>query len=121
MPVDRCDHAAAAALFDACHAGAVERDAAGLLQALADRVRGRALGKRRVFKQLVVLHRAVVHARDLEHALRERAGLVEDDDLGLGQGLEIVRALDEDAAKKLSGMLMTSAQGQEMTRNVSAR
>ena len=97
MPVDRCDHAAAAALFNACHAGAVERDAAGLLQALADRVRGRALGERRVFKQLVVLHRAVVHARDLEHALRERAGLVEDDDLGLGQGLEIVRALDEDA------------------------
>ena len=60
-------------------------------------MRGCALGECRVFKQLAVLHRAVVHARDLEHTLRERAGLVEDDDLGLGQRLQVVRALDENA------------------------
>ena len=87
-------HAAAAVLLNVRDAGAVQRTAGSLLQALADGVRGCALGKRRVFEQLFLRHRAVMHGADLKHALRERAGLVEDDDLGFRQGLQVVRALD---------------------------
>ena len=38
-----------------------------------------------------------MHGADLKHALRERAGLVEYDGLRLGEGLEVVGALDEHA------------------------
>ena len=86
-------HAAAAVLLNVRDAGAVQRTAGSLLQALADGVRGRALGKRRVFEQLFLRHRAVMHGADLENALRERAGLVEYDGLRPGEGLEVVGAL----------------------------
>ena len=56
----------------------------GLLQALADGMRGGALGQRRVFEQLFLRHRAVMHGADLKHALRQRAGLVEYDGLRSG-------------------------------------
>ena len=88
-------HAAAAVLLNVRDAGAIQRTAGSLLQTLADGVRGRALGKRRVFEQLFLRHRAVMHGADLKHALRERAGLVEHDGLRLGEGLEVVGALDE--------------------------
>ena len=59
-----------------------------------------------------------MHGADLEYALGQRAGLVKHNSLDLRQSLKIVGAFDEDtflaraadAAKKLSGMLMTSAQ-----------
>ena len=60
-------------------------------------MRGRALGQRRVFQQLLVLHLAVVHAADLKHALRQRAGLVKNNRLSLRQGFQIVGALDQHA------------------------
>ena len=97
MPVDRGGDAVAAELFNVRHAAAVDLFSISLLQAFADGVRGGAFGQRRVFQQLRLVHRVVVDGRDLKHALRQRAGLVEHDDLRLGQGLEIIRALDKNA------------------------
>lgn len=47
-----CDNAVAAYLLDIAHSAAVKLPAVSLAQAFADRVRGGALGKGRVFKQL---------------------------------------------------------------------
>jgi len=90
VPVDRGGDAVAAELFDVRHAAAVNFLAIGLLQTLADGVRGGAFGQRRVFQQLLLGQRAVVDSRDLKHAARQRPGLVEHDDLRCGQGLQIV-------------------------------
>lgn len=90
VPVDRGGDAVAAELFDVRHAAAVNFLAIGLLQTLADGVRGGAFGQRRVFQQLLFSQRAVVDSRDLKHAARQRPGLVEHDDLRCGQGLQIV-------------------------------
>ena len=90
VPVDRGGDAVAAELFDVRHAAAVDFLSVGLLQTLADGMRGRAFGQRRVFQQLLLSQRAVVDSRDLKHAARQRPGLVEHDDLRCGQGLQIV-------------------------------
>ena len=90
VPVDRGGDAVAAELFDVRHAAAVNFLAIGLLQTLADGVRGGAFGQRCVFQQLLLRQRAVVDSRDLKHAARQRPGLVEHDDLRCGQGLQIV-------------------------------
>ena len=70
-----------------------------------------------------------VDAGDLKGALRQGAGLIEHHNTGVGKLFQIGRALmrmpQEEAPpmppKKLSGMEMTSAQGQLMTRKVKAR
>ena len=74
-------------------------------------MRGRALGERRICKKFALLHGAVMYARDLEHALRERAGLVKDDGLRLRQGLKVVRAFDEDALAARAAETCKKAQG----------
>ena len=89
--------AVAAALLDVRHTAAVDGLAVGFLQALADGMGGGALRQRRVFQQLLLVHVAVVYRRHLEHALGQRAGLVEHHRLYLGQRLQIVGALDQDA------------------------
>ena len=58
---------------------------------------GGTLGQRRIFQQLFFLHGVVVDAVDLKHALSQSAGLVKHHHLGLGQGLHIVGALDQNA------------------------
>ena len=129
MPINRGGNAVTAEFFNICHAAAVDFLSVGLLQTLADGMRGRAFGQRRIFEQLCFVHRAVMNGRDLKHAARQRTGLVENNDLCFGQGLQIVGALDQNAlfagppipAKKLNGMLMTNAHGQLTTRNDSAR
>ena len=72
---------------------------AGFPQALADGVAGEALGQRSTLQQ-VGLGYAVGGGGvgDLEDALRQGAGLVKHGNAGLGQGFQIVTALDEDAA-----------------------
>ena len=52
---------------------------------------------RRIVQDAFLLHRVVMHARHLEHALRERTRLVKDQNLRLRQGFQVVGALDEDA------------------------
>ena len=97
VSVDLCHDPVAADLLDIAHAAAVDFPAVGLLQALADRVGGRALGQRRVFQKLHLFHLVVVYAGHLEHTLRQGARLVKDNVLGFREDLQIVRALDEDA------------------------
>ena len=127
--VDLCKNASAADLFNVRDAAAVNFLAICFLQALADGVRRGTLGKRRILEKLFLLHRAVVNGADLKHAFRQRAGLIEDDGLDLRECFQIVGALDQhaflacpaDAGKEAQGMLTTSAHGQLVTRNVSAR
>ena len=95
--IHRGEHSAAADLLDVGDAGAVGFLAVVAADALADGVGGGALGQSGVLDELVVAERAVVDAADLEHAAGDGAGLVEDHGLDLGERLEIVRALDEDA------------------------
>ena len=72
---------------------------AGLAQALADGMVREALGQRRTLEQVGLGHAVGGGGvRDLENALRQGAGLVKHGHAGLGQGLEIVAALDEDTA-----------------------
>ena len=123
------DDAAAADLLNIRHPAAVDLPAIGPLQAFADGVAGSALRQSGVLHQLLVLHLMMVDAVDLKHALGQGAGLVKDHRFGLGQSLQIVRALTSTPAllappmpaKKLRGMLMTRAQGQLATRKVRAR
>ncbi len=89
--------AVAADLPDIRHALPVDGLAVGALEALTDGMGGGALRQRRVLQQLALVHVAVVYRRHLEHALGQRAGLVEYHRLYLGQRLQIVGALDEDA------------------------
>ena len=80
--------AVAADLLDVRHAAAVDRLAVGLLQALADRDGTRRISASAAYSSSFArVQLVVVHGRDLEHALRQGAGLVKDDDLRLGQGL----------------------------------
>ena len=79
--VDLGGDAVAADLLNIGNAAAVDLLAVGPLEALADGVRRRAFGQRRVFQQLLLVQRAVVNAGDLKHALGQRAGLVKDDAL----------------------------------------
>ena len=69
-------------------------------QALADWVIGKLLRRRRKLQQRLIgqLRLRGMHRRDGERAARERAGLVKDDTVGLGQHLQIARTLDEDTA-----------------------
>ncbi len=97
VSIDLGVDAVAADLFNIGHAAAVDLLAVGLLQALADGMRGGAFRQRGVFQKLLLVERAVVNGGDLKDALRQRTGLVEDDDLRLGQRFEIVGALDQDA------------------------
>ena len=97
VPVDRGGDAVAADLLNIGDAAAVNFLSIRFLQTLADRVRRGAFGQRRIFQQLLFGQRAVMHGCDLEDALRQRAGLVEDDDLRPGESLEIVGTLDQDA------------------------
>ena len=65
----------------------------------------------------------------MELALCQCAGLIHDHNFRMGECLQIVAALDQNACleaqpmppKKLRGTEMTSAHGQEIIRNVSAR
>ena len=97
MPINRGGNAVTAEFFNICHAAAVDFLSVGFLQTLADGVRGRAFGQRRIFEQLCFVHRAVMNGRDLKHAARQRTGLVENNDICFGQGLQIVGALDQNA------------------------
>ena len=90
---------------------------------------GGALRQRRILQQLLLVHVAVVHRRDLEHAPGQGTGLVEHHGLYLRQRLQIVGTLDEntlvagaaDTGEEAQGDADNSAQGQLVTRNVSAR
>ena len=71
----------------------------GGLDALAHRVIGKALRRGGDAQQFLRGDlRLRVHLNHLEHAARERAGLVKHDTVGLREQLEIAAALDEDAA-----------------------
>ena len=97
VAVDRRADALAAALLDVGHAAAVDGLAVGALEALADGVRRGALGQRGVFDELLRRDRVVVDRADLEDALGQGAGLVEDHGVGLREDLEVVRALHQHA------------------------
>ena len=97
VSIDLCFDAVAADLFNIRHAAAVDLLAVGLLEALADGMRGGALRQRGVFQKLLLVERAVVNGGDLKDALRQRTGLVENDDPRLGQRFEIVGAFDQNA------------------------
>ena len=103
--------AVAADLFDTCNAAAVNGLAVGLLQALADGVRGGAFGQCGIFQHLIGVQLVVMDGRDLKHALRQSAGLVEHDDLRRGKGFQIVRALDENALLACAADAGEEAQG----------
>lgn len=95
--VDLCKNASAADLFNVRDAAAVNFLAICFLQALADGVRRGALGERRILQELRFFQRAVVDGADLEHALCQRAGLIEDNGLDLRERFQIIRALDQHA------------------------
>ena len=97
MAVDDSDDPLTADLFNLGDAAAVDLLPVCPLQALTDRVRGRALHQRRVFQQFLVLHRAVMDAADLKHPLRQCPGLVEHHRSDLRQGLQVIRPLDQDS------------------------
>ena len=70
----------------------------GFAQALADGVARKALRQGGGFQQVGFGHAVGgVDCRDLEHALGQRAGLVKHGSAGLGQRLQIVAALDQNA------------------------
>ena len=96
LPVDLCDDAAARDFPDIRDAGAVDLFAVSPLEALADRVGGGAFGEGGVLEDFFVFNFAVVDAAHLKVPLGQGAGLIEDDDSGLGEGFEIVGAFDED-------------------------
>ena len=89
-PIDRGGQTVAADLLDIGHAAAVDRLAVGPLQALADGVRGGALGMRGQLDELLVFQLVVVDAADLKYTLGQRTGLVEDHDLRLRKRLHVV-------------------------------
>lgn len=100
------------------------------LDAEGDGVLGPALGQRGSFHQLLLAGALCgVDAGHFKGALGQGAGLVEHNDAGAGQlfqiGGTLTRMPQADAPpmppKKLRGMLMTSAQGQLITRKVRAR
>ena len=95
--VDLRENAPAADLFNVRDAAAVDLFSVRLLQALADGMGRGALGERCVLEKLLLLHRAVVDGADLKDALRQCAGLIEDDGLDLRECLQVIRALDENA------------------------
>ena len=91
-------------LLDVAHTAMVDGLAIGLLQALADGVGGGAFGQdghldESAFLFLIGLLGVVdvVHGGHLKHAQGEGAGLVEDDGLHLGEGLQDVGAFHQDA------------------------
>ena len=96
MTVHHRRDAVAAELLNVRHTAAVDGLAVGALEALADGMGGGALRQRRILQQLLLVHVAVVHRRDLEHAPGQGAGLVEHHGLYLRQCFQIVGALDED-------------------------
>ena len=81
-----------------CAAG-IQRLAPGGPQALGNGMIGPAFGQGSGFQE-GILGEALgrEHAGHLEHALGQGAGLVEHDGLHLGQGFQIVAALDQDTA-----------------------
>ena len=85
-------------------------------QALADRVIGEPFRRCRKLQQRLLgqLRLRGMHRRDGERAARERAGLVKDDTVGLGQHLQIAGALDEDAA---GGRAADTAEERQRDRN----
>ena len=93
VPVDLGADTVSADLLNIRHPAAVDLPAIGPLQAFADGVAGSALRQSGVLHQLLVLHLMMVDAVDLKHALGQGAGLVKDHRFGLGQSLQIVRAL----------------------------
>ena len=96
MTVHHRRDAVAAELLNVRHTAAVDGLAVGALEALTDGMGGGALRQRRILQQLLLVHVAVVHRRDLEHAPGQGAGLVEYHGLYLRQRLQIVGTLDED-------------------------
>ena len=93
------DHAAAALFAHVADARCLRLPPVGADQTAADGVARVDLGVRGVLDQLFILDRGVVHAADLEIALRQRAGLVQDDGADLRERLHEVRSLDEDAVR----------------------
>ena len=89
------DDPLAALLGDVPHPVAVQFGAVGPLEALGDRMGGGALRQGGQLKQLGLVHGAVVDPRHLKDALGQGAGLVKDHIPGLGEGLEVVGALDQ--------------------------
>ena len=91
--------AVAAQLLHVGDAGRVDVLAVSSLDAQGDGVLRPALGQRSGFHEAVfgtALHGADLD--DLEGTLGQGAGLIKDDDAGIGQLFQIGRALDEDAA-----------------------
>ena len=92
-------------------------------QTLADRVRRDAF-RQRSGRQQIIGGNAVRRDDlvDVEHAFGHGTGFIKNHAVHFGQHFQIVGAFDQPIpAKKLSGILMTSAHGQLITRNVSAR
>ena len=91
-------HALAGDLRHVAHAPAVQVAAAGRLQGAGDRMVGQELGQGGHLQQILRRHLIGVDGRHVKAAVRERARLVKDHDARLGQGLQVIAALDEDAA-----------------------
>ena len=90
------NHTGAAALLHLGHTGAVQLLAIGLLQALADGVGRGALGQGSQFQQLRLLKAASRgNAGHFKDTFGEGTGLIKDQGTGLGQGFQVVGALDQ--------------------------
>ena len=94
-PVYLGGNALAGDLPDVRHPAPVQRLAVGLLQTFADGMGGGAFCQSRQLQEPMLLQRAVVYAGDLKDPLGQGAGLIEDHRIHLGQGFQVVGALDQ--------------------------
>ena len=129
FPINHGLYAVTGNFLDIGNSAVVDFLSIGVFNRKRNRVVGVVLSVCGQLQKLRFLHADRVDLADRKGAFCQCAGLIKDHDLGICQGLQIVAALYQntdlgcaaDAPKKLSGMEMTSAQGQEITRKVKAR
>lgn len=98
LAVDGCRHAMARVVGGVAYALGVDLAMVGGAHGLRDGVIGERLRKGCDLEQrLLGIARLGVHRHDRKRAVGERAGLVEDDGVHVGERFEVVRTLDENA------------------------
>ena len=96
-PIHDRGHAAAADFLNIPHPGMIQFLSVSPADALADRVRGRALRQRRIFQKLLILQLTVVDPVDFKYAFGERPCLVKYNQLCLRQCFQIIRSFDQNS------------------------
>ena len=97
MAVYPCGNSVAADFFNIGNAAAVELFSLSSLEALADGVGGRTFCQGCKLQQLFIFHFIMVNAGHFKHTLGQSAGLVKYDAVCIGEGLQVVGALNEDS------------------------